>query len=171
MTATRTSKKKNRFYEQNKSSARASRFLVHFFDVYCTPTTRFIQDVDIRPWFFLSVFERNLDKVLKNSTPGKITYIWQIERVQIRRDQVWKNANSLFWRRFHCRRRCHDSVFNDNVPKTIVWSAKQQLCTCSTYTYARSPKIQISGKFTYIWGVKWVRITITKFEVSAVFFI
>ena len=33
-------KKKNRFYEQNKSSARASRFLVHFFDVYCTPTTR-----------------------------------------------------------------------------------------------------------------------------------
>ena len=42
-------KRKNRFYEQNKSSARASRFLVHFFDVYCTPTTRFIQDVDIRP--------------------------------------------------------------------------------------------------------------------------
>ena len=38
-------KKKNRFYEQNKSFAR---FLVHFFDVYCTPTTRFIQDVDIR---------------------------------------------------------------------------------------------------------------------------
>ena len=73
--------KKNRFYEQNKSSALVSRYLVHFFDVYCTPTTRFIQDVDIRPWFFLSVFERNLDKVLKNSTPGKITYIWQIERV------------------------------------------------------------------------------------------
>ena len=41
-------KTKNRFYEQNKSSARASRFLVHFFDVCCTPRTRFIQDVDTR---------------------------------------------------------------------------------------------------------------------------
>ena len=27
------------FYEQNNCSARASRFLVHFFDVYCTNTT------------------------------------------------------------------------------------------------------------------------------------
>ena len=27
------------FYEQNNCSARASRFLVHFFDVYCTTTT------------------------------------------------------------------------------------------------------------------------------------
>ena len=31
--------KKNWFYEQNNCSARASRFLVHFFDVYCTTTT------------------------------------------------------------------------------------------------------------------------------------
>ena len=32
-------KKNNWFYEQNNSSARASRFLVHFFDVHCTTTT------------------------------------------------------------------------------------------------------------------------------------
>ena len=30
---------KNWFYEQTNSSARASRFLVHFFDVHCTTTT------------------------------------------------------------------------------------------------------------------------------------
>ena len=32
-------KKKNWVYEQNNSSARASSFLVHFFDVHCTNTT------------------------------------------------------------------------------------------------------------------------------------
>ena len=32
-------KKNNRFNGQNNSSARASRFLVHFFDVHCTTTT------------------------------------------------------------------------------------------------------------------------------------
>ena len=31
--------KKNWFYEKNNCSARASRFLVHFFDVHCTITT------------------------------------------------------------------------------------------------------------------------------------
>ena len=31
--------KKNRFNDQNNSSARASRLLVHFFDVQCTTTT------------------------------------------------------------------------------------------------------------------------------------
>ena len=29
----------NRFNDQNNSSVRASRFLVHFFDVHCTTTT------------------------------------------------------------------------------------------------------------------------------------
>ena len=32
-------KKNNRFNDQNNSSARASRFLVHFFDVHCTSKT------------------------------------------------------------------------------------------------------------------------------------
>ena len=42
-------KKNNRFNDQNNSSARASRFLVHFFDIHCTtpPTLTFMEDVDI----------------------------------------------------------------------------------------------------------------------------
>ena len=56
-------KKKNWFYEQNNCSARASRFLVHFFDVYCTTTTwnlpmrRLTEDVDILRQIFPSLFE------------------------------------------------------------------------------------------------------------------
>ena len=58
-------KKKNNnwFYEQNNNSARASCFLVHFFDVHC-PTTasnllmrRFMEDVNIWLRIFLSLFE------------------------------------------------------------------------------------------------------------------
>ena len=36
---TTTTSKNNRFNDQNNSSARASRLLVHFFDVHCTTTT------------------------------------------------------------------------------------------------------------------------------------
>ena len=56
-------KKNNRFNDQNNSSARASRFLAHFFDVHCTTTSwslliwRFIEDVDIRRRIFLPLFE------------------------------------------------------------------------------------------------------------------
>ena len=55
--------KNNRFNDQNNSSARASRLLVHFFDVHCTTTTwnlliwRFMEDVDIRRRIFLPLFE------------------------------------------------------------------------------------------------------------------
>ena len=51
------------FHDQNISYARASRFLVHFFDVHYTTTTwnlqiwRFMEDVDIRPPIFLPLFE------------------------------------------------------------------------------------------------------------------
>ena len=87
---TTTTSKINWFYEQN-NSARASRSLEHFFDVHCTITTwnlrmwSFMEDVNIRGRIFLSVLLNhvNLDKVLKNSTPGKMAYLWQIERVQI----------------------------------------------------------------------------------------
>ena len=78
--------KNNRFNDQNNSSARASRFLVHFFDVHCTTTTwnllicRFMEDVNIRRRSFLFL---NLNKILKNSTLGKVACIWHIERVQI----------------------------------------------------------------------------------------
>ena len=62
-------------------------FLVHFFDVRCATTTwnllmpRSMKDVNIQRLIFLFLF-LNLDKVLKNSTSGKIAYIWQIEQVQ-----------------------------------------------------------------------------------------
>ena len=55
--------KNKSFNDQNNSSARASRFLIHFFDVHCTTTTwnlriwRFMEDVDIRRRIFLPLFE------------------------------------------------------------------------------------------------------------------
>ena len=45
--------KSNRFYEQNKNSARASRFFVHFFAVPAQirrDITKFCQWVDLRTW-------------------------------------------------------------------------------------------------------------------------
>ena len=54
--------KNNMFNDQNNSSARASRFLVHFFDVHCTTTTsnllisRFMEDVDMPRRNFLHLF-------------------------------------------------------------------------------------------------------------------
>ena len=86
-TTTTTFSRNNRFNDQNNSSALASRFLVHFFDVHRTTSTwnlliwRFIEDVDIRRQIFLPLFE--LENILKNSTPGKVAYIWYVERVQI----------------------------------------------------------------------------------------
>ena len=72
-------------YKENNSSARASRFLVHFFDVHWTTTTwnlliwSFMEEVDIQRRFFLPSL--NLHKILKNSTPGKVACILNIERV------------------------------------------------------------------------------------------
>ena len=74
------------YNEQNNCSARASRFLVHFFDVYCATTTlnlliwRFMDDVDRRRRIFLHLFF--LNKILKNSTPFQIDAI-KFERTQI----------------------------------------------------------------------------------------
>ena len=73
--------------KQQLCTRRASRFLVHFFDVHCTTTTwnlpmrRFMEDVDILRQF--SLLYLNMAKALKNSTPGKVAYIWRIERFQI----------------------------------------------------------------------------------------
>ena len=78
--------KSNRFNDQNNSSARASRFLLHLFDVHYTTMKwnlliwRFKEDY-IRRRNFLHLF--NLNKILENSTPGKFACIWHIERVQI----------------------------------------------------------------------------------------
>ena len=68
-------KQNNRFNDQNNSSARASRFLIHFFHVHCTSTTRFLW----RTWTYDDEFSFiffNLNKILKNTTPGKVACIW-----------------------------------------------------------------------------------------------
>ena len=79
--------KNNRFNYQNNRSARASRSLVHFFDVYCKTTTwNLLLDNSWRTWTYHDEFSflfLILNKILKNSTPGKVVCIWHIERVQI----------------------------------------------------------------------------------------
>ena len=73
LTTTTTTSKNNRFNDQNNSSARASLFLVHFFDVHCTTTTwnLLIQfDVLWRTWTYDDEFSflfLNLNKIHKNS--------------------------------------------------------------------------------------------------------
>ena len=96
----RPKKKKNWFYDQNNSSARASRFLVHFFHVHCTtatwnlPMRRFMEDVDILRQF--SLLYLNMAKAVKNSTPGKVAYIWRIERFQIDATKFLKGRKFIF---------------------------------------------------------------------------
>ena len=92
--------KTNRFNDQNNSSARASRSLVHFFDVHSTTTTwnlpiwRFVHDVDIRRR--ISFLFLNLNKILKNSTAWKVASIWRVERVQIDAIKFEGTQNSFF---------------------------------------------------------------------------
>ena len=42
---------------------------------------RFMEDVDTLRQ--ITLLNLNMDKVLNNSTPGKVVYIWRIERFQI----------------------------------------------------------------------------------------
>ena len=51
--------------------------------------SRFMEDMNIILWqqIFLSLF-LSLDKLLTNSTPGNIAYIWQIEQVQMKAVKV-----------------------------------------------------------------------------------
>ena len=67
---------------------------------------RFMYYVDILRQF--SLLYLNMDKALKNSTPGKVAYInltnWAVPN---RRDKVWNDINSFFsdFSCFHCLRR------------------------------------------------------------------
>ena len=75
-------KKKTTIGFMSKTTSSSSRFLVQLFDVHCTSQC----DVEWRTWrdddkLFFNYF--NMDKALKNSTPGKVAYIWRIERFQI----------------------------------------------------------------------------------------
>ena len=57
----------------------------------------FMVDVNVRRRIFLFL---NLNKILKNSTPGEIAYIWQIERVQIDAIKFEKTQIEFFQRLF-----------------------------------------------------------------------
>ena len=57
------------------------------------PLRRFMKDVDILRQIFPSLFEQ--DKALKNSTPGKVAYIWRIERFQI--DAIKFEATKIYF--------------------------------------------------------------------------
>ena len=86
--------KNNRFNDQNNSSARASRSLVHFFHVHCTTTTWNL----LRTWtyddefFFLFL---NLNKNLKNSTPGKVACIWHLADLATERERQLKTVRAI----------------------------------------------------------------------------
>ena len=105
-----------------ESSRRTSRSLVHFFHVHYTtmtwnlPMRCFIQDVDKFSLLYL-----NMDlKALKNSTPGKIALIWQIQRFQIDAIKFKRTQINFYWC-FHCRRRlrCLTSLFS--LKPVVEW--------------------------------------------------
>ena len=54
----------------------------------------------------------NLNKILKNSNPGKVACFWYIERVQIEGIKFERTQIHFFYRRFHChcRRPCLSSL-------------------------------------------------------------
>ena len=97
--------KNNRFNDQNNSSARASRYLVHFFDVHCTTTTW-----NLLIWRFMGTWTYG-------NSPGKVACIWHIERVQIDAIKFERAQINFFNRRFHCRRRrpCLRSLLSNCV--------------------------------------------------------
>ena len=112
--------KNNRFNDQNNSSARASHFLVHFFDVHCTTTTWNLPICVLRrTWTYNDEFSflfSNLNKVLKNSNPGKVACFWHIERIQIDAIKFERaQIRSFFYQLFHCHRRrpCLRSLITD----------------------------------------------------------
>ena len=101
----RKKSKKELVYEQNNLFTRASRFLIHsltsLHDSWCDVLWGTLIYDDEFYFLFL-----NLDKVLKNSTPGESAFIWKIRKGPNRRYKVSNNANSFyhFRRCFHCRR-------------------------------------------------------------------
>ena len=97
-------KKQLVLWEKN-SSARLSLFLVHFFDIHWM-TLRwnpliwivFCRTLTHNDKFFFLFL--NLDKVLKNSTSGKVACIWHIEQVQI--DAIKIVPGSMITCHFSC---------------------------------------------------------------------
>ena len=61
---------------------------------------RFIEVVNIQRRIFLSLY--NLNKILKNSTPGKTAYLWQFERMKRRKFSFLIQRHLYFRCRGHC---------------------------------------------------------------------
>ena len=86
-TTTTTTSKNNWFYEQNESFARAWGFQY----ISLTSNARLRREIsqcDVlwRTWTYddkFSFLYLNVDKAINNSSPGKVAYIWRIERFQI----------------------------------------------------------------------------------------
>ena len=101
-------KKNNRFYKQNINFARASRFFVHFFARFCTTRTwkciisRFMEDVNKQRQNFISLSVLGCGPKEFNSSRVRLHLTKYVGRNNC--DKDWKNANSLFKRRSHCRR-------------------------------------------------------------------
>ena len=127
--------KSNWLNKQNNNSARAPRLLVHFFTVTATTrgkclNSRFMKEVNKQRLIFC--FFLNLNMILWNSAQKEFACISQSKRVRVMRvwlfffrkcaiqllniiissnhDRDWKNANSLFKRRF--RGRSHRGILN-----------------------------------------------------------
>ena len=81
--------KKKRFNDQNDSSARVHhtfKYISLMSTARLRSETSYTFDALWRTWTYddeLSFPFSNLNKILKNSNPGKFTCIWHIERVQI----------------------------------------------------------------------------------------
>ena len=61
---------------------------------------RFIEVVNIQRRIFLSLY--NLNKILKNSTPGKTAYLWQFERMKRRKFSFLIQRHLYCCCRGHC---------------------------------------------------------------------
>ena len=105
----RERQKNNRFYKQNNNFARASHLFAHFFSRFCTTTT----------WkCLISRFMENVNKERRNSMSPLSELGYGPQEFNSRRvrqhltklvcrnnwDKDWKNANSLFKRRYRCHR-------------------------------------------------------------------
>ena len=71
------------------------------------------------------VFYFNMDKVLKNSTPGKVTYIWQIERFQT--DAIKFERTQIHFSMMFLLSSLLLTLPNDAVKEKATWSWKNAL--------------------------------------------
>ena len=77
--------------------------------------------MDVRRRIILSLLK--LNEIFKNSAPGKVAYIWHIERVQIDASKFERTQiHQFFYQRFHCRRRrpCLRSLLTFSLKEQII---------------------------------------------------